>query len=215
MARNDTSVGFYNYPVATTTATTETILLAPTATGIYAGLPSPVFPNSTSTFPCGLNVSVPPDVALGEFDGHPFEVLIAGRLTTTATTNFTIGLYEYTAAALAGGPSASSYTGAAITGTGVNKLLSNSGAPVAVGTNGASTNFVLRAQFIWDSVSKTLAASNTPVLFFKGATVAMTIASSGLITGIGQTDLNFAPSITYSATNSPTLVLTEFVINRV
>lgn len=212
MARNDTSIAFYNYPVATTTATTETVLLAPTATGIYAGLPSPVFPASTTANPCGLNLTVPPDVALGEFDGHAFEVLIAYKLTTTATTSFTINLYNYTAAVLAGGPSATGYLGAAITGTGVTKLIT--GTATAVGTGGASVNGVFRAQFIWDSASKVLAASNTPVQFQKGATVTLT-ATNATVTGLGQTDLNFAPSFTYSVTNSPTLVITEFVINRI
>lgn len=211
MARNDTSIGLYNYPVPTTTATTETVLLAPSASGVYAGLPSPVFPLSTSTFPTGLNISPPVDVNLGEFDGHAFEVLVAGKLTTTATTSFTLNLYQYTAAAL-GSPSGAAYKGASVTGTGVTKLIT--GTATAVGTGGASVNFVLRTQFVWDSVSKSLCVASTPVMYQNGASVALTVTTAAT-TGLALADLNFAPSFTYSATNSPVLTLTEFVINKI
>lgn len=212
MARQDTSVGLYNYPVAAITGTTETVLLAPSASGVYAGFPSPTFPLSTSTYPCGLNISIPPDIALSEsWDGHPFEILIAGRLTTTATTNFTLNLYQYTQAVL-GSPSGSAYLGASTSGTGVTKLVT--GTATAVGTGGASVNFVFRQQYIWDSVSKLLAAANAPTTFQKGVTVANT-QSAATVASLGATDLNFAPSFTFSAANTPALTLTEFVINRI
>jgi hypothetical protein len=211
MSRQDTVVGFYNYPVPTTTATTETILLAPSASGVYAGLPSPTFPLTTTTYPCGLNIAPPPDVVLGTLDGRPFEIFIAGKLTTTATTSFTINLYQYTAAAL-GSPSGAAYRGASTTGTGVTKLVT--GTATAVGSGGASTNFTFRQQYIWDSVSKTLAAANAPATFQAGVTVANT-QSAATVASLAETDLNFAPSFTYSATNSPVLLLTDFVINRI
>lgn len=213
MSRQDTSIGFYNYPVPTTAAITETILLAPSASGVYAGLPSPAFPLSTTTYPCGLNVSIPPDIALSEsWDGHPFEVRIAGRLTTTATTNFTVNLYNFTGAVLAGGPSAANYKGASLTGTGVTKL--TTGTATAVGTGGASVNFTFAQQFIWDSVSKTLAVAAAPVTYQLGAAVTNTV-SAATVASLASTDLNFAPSFTYSATNTPVLTVTEFVINRI
>lgn len=212
MSRQDSVIGFYSYPVPTTTATTETILLAPSASGTYAGLPSPIFPLSTTTFPTGLNIAPPPDIALGTLNGRPFEIFIAGYLTTTATTSFTVNLYNFTAAALAGGPSASSYKGASTSGTGVTKLVT--GTATAVGTGGASVNFVFRQQYIWDSVSGLLCAANAPTTFQKGVTVSNT-QSAATVASLAETDLNFAPSFTYSATNSPTLVLTDFVINRI
>ena len=211
MSRQDAVIGLYNYPVASTTATTETILLAPTASGLYAGLPSPVFPLSTTTNPCGLNLAPPPDIALGTLEGRAFEILIAGKLTTTATTSFTINLYQFTQACL-GAPSGSAYKGASITGTGVTKLVT--GTATAVGAGGASVNFIFRQQYIWDSVSKTLAAANAATTFQGGASVANT-QSAATVASLAETDLNFSPSFTYSATNSPTLVLTDFVINRI
>lgn len=211
MARVDTSIGLYNYPVPTTTATTETILLAPSASGVYAGFPSPAFPLSTTTYPTGLNISIPPDVALGTYDGRPFEILIAGKLTTTATTSFTINLYQFTQACL-GAPSGAAYKGASLSGTGVTKLVT--GTATAVGTGGASVNFTFRQQYIWDSVSGILCAANAPATFQKGVTVSNT-QSAATVASLAETDLNFAPSFTYSATNSPVLVLTDFVINRV
>jgi hypothetical protein len=211
MSRQDTISGIYNYPVPTTTATTETILLAPSASGVYAGLPSPTFPLSTTTYPCGLNIAPPPDIALGTLNGRPFEIFIAGYVTTTATTSFTINLYNFTAAAL-GSPSGSAYKGASTTGTGVTKLVT--GTATAVGSGGASVNFVFRQQYIWDSVSGILAAANAPTTFQKGVTVSNT-QSAATVSGLAETDLNFAPSFTYSATNSPTLILTDFVINRI
>lgn len=209
MSRVDTSIGIYNYPVATTTATTQTALLAPTASGIYPSLPSPSIPLSTTTFPAGLWIGVPADIAGGEFDGHPFEVKVAGKLTTTATTSLTVALYNATAASFAGGPGATSYTLATL-GTGCTKVAGN-GTPSAVGTGGASVNFVLSVQFIWDSVSKNLSTlANT--LYINGSLVTTTPAN---VTALGQADLNFIPAFTYSATNSPVLTLTEFVINRI
>lgn len=211
MSRQDTVIGLYNYPVASTTATTETILLAPIASGVYAGLPSPVFPLSTTTFPCGLNIAPPPDIVLGTLDGRAFEIFIAGKLTTTATTSFTVNLYQFTQAAL-GSPSGSAYKGASTSGTGVTKLVT--GTATAVGTGGASVNFTFRQQFIWDSVSKTLAATSVATTFQNGVSISNT-QSAATVASLAETDLNFSPSFTYSATNSPTLVLTDFVINRI
>jgi hypothetical protein len=214
MARQDTSVGLYNYPVATTTLTTENIVLAPTAAGLYPGFPSPTFPLSTSTYPTALILSVPPDIALSEsWDGHPFEINVSGRLTTSATSNFLMNLYNVTnAASYAGGPSGSAYKAASTSGTGVTKLLT--GTATAVGTGGASVNFNFKSQWIWDSVSKTLALAAAPIFYQLGAAVTVT-TTNATVTSIGVSDLNFTLSLTYSSsTAAPALTITEWVINR-
>lgn len=208
MARVDTSVGIYNYPVATTTATTETALLAPTASGLYPGFPSPEFPLSTSSVPVGLFIGIPSDIVGSVYDGHPFEVRVAGKLTTTATTSLTVNLYNAKQSTFSGGPSASSYTIATL-GTGCTKVVTN-GTPQAVGSGGASVNVMQTASFIWDSVSKNL-STLSGTLYVNGTSVTTTLANA---TSVAITDINFIPSFTYSATNSPVLTLTEFVINR-
>jgi hypothetical protein len=215
MARQDTSVGYYNYPVATTTSTAEQIVLAPTASGVYPGFPSPLFPLSTSTYPAALILSVPPDIALSEsWDGHPFEVTVAGRLTTSATSNFTLNMRNVTYAASYGAtPSGSAYKAASTSGTGVTTLLT--GTATAVGTGGASINFVMKSQWIWDSVSKTLAAASTATTYQLGTSITTT-ATNATVTSLGSTDLNFTLGVTYSsATAAGALTLTEWVINRI
>jgi hypothetical protein len=215
MARQDTSVGYYNYPVATTTSTSANIILAPTASGVYPGFPSPLFPLSTSTYPAALILSVPPDVALSEsWDGHPFEIVVAGRLTTSATSNFLLNMYNVTNAASYGAtPSGSAYKAASTSGTGVTTLIT--GTATAVGSGGASVNFVARGQFIWDSISKTLNAANAASTYQAGSSVS-TANTTASVTSIAATDLNFTLGITYSsATAAPALVLTEWVINRI
>ena len=210
MARQDTVCAWYNVP-QTQTTTANTALLVPTASGVYPGLPSPNFPLSTTTFPDALSLGVPPDIAGGEFDGHVFEVLLALKVTTSATANFTVNLYNVTAAAVAGGPSASTYTAAALTGTGVTTLLT--GTATAVGTGGASVNIVVRAQFIWDSVSKILGIANTATTFQKGVSITTT-ATNATVASLGASDLNFLPSFTVSA-GTATILVTEFSINRI
>jgi hypothetical protein len=215
MARQDTCVGYYNYPVAATTSTSELIVLAPTASGTYPGFPSPVFPLSTTTYPAALILSVPPDIALSEsWDGHSFEIVVAGRLTTSATSNFTLNMRNVTYAASYGAtPSGSAYKAASTSGTGVTTLLT--GTATAVGTGGASVNFIMKSQWIWDSVSKTLAAANAPTTYQLGASVTTT-ATNATVTSLGSTDLNFTLGVTYSsATAAGALTLTEWTIAKI
>ena len=205
MSRNDTSIGIYNFP-QTVAVTTETALLAPTASGVYPGLPSPVIPLSTSTYPAGVFIGVPADVAGGEFDGHPFEVVLAAKVTTSATANLTVNLYNAKASTFAGGPAASTYTLATL-GSGCTDVAP--GSATAVGTGGASINVLVRATFLWDSTSKTL-STLTVTQYQKGASVSTTPANA---TTVAQGDLNFIPSFTVSA-GTATITVTEFVINR-
>lgn len=209
MSRQDTVCAWYSYPVATTTVTTETALLAPIASGLYAGLPSPTIPLSTSTNPVGLFVGAPPDIVGSEFDGHPFEVKLSAKLTTTATTSLTVNLYNAKASSFNSGPGSTGYTIASL-GTGCTKVAGN-GTPSAIGTGGASVNLVLTAQFLWDSVSNHLSTLAT-TLYINGTLVTTTATNA---TSVGTTDLNFIPSFTYSATNSPVLTVAELVINRI
>jgi hypothetical protein len=215
MANQNTVAGIYNYPAQQLASTTnEVALLVPSASGVYPSLPSPLFPLSTTTYPALLYVTVPQDIASSFLDGHPFEIKIAGKLTTTATSNFLMNLYQVTNAAVAVGPAGTGYP-AGLTngpnGTGVTKL--TTGTATAVGTGGASVSFTYSQQYTWDSVSKLLVATNAATMFQKGASVSVT-QSAATVSSLGIIDLNFFPTFTFSGSNSPTLTLTEFVINR-
>lgn len=232
MSRNDTSNGWYNYPAQQIASTTsEVASLVPTATGVYPGVPAPFMPLSTSTYPSLLFTSVPSDIGPtpwtsatatasntpggSSYDGHPFEIVISGKLTTSATTNFTLNLYQVTYAAISVSPSGTGYPAtltAGPSGTGVTKL--TTGTATAVGTNGASVNFRFNQVYLWDSTSGILGAAGAANMYQKGASVSIT-QSAATVSSLGVKDLNFFPTFTFSASNSPVLLIEEFVINRV
>lgn len=216
MSRVDTSIGIYNYPF-TTSGTAETALLVPSATGVYPSLPSPRFPLSTSSTPVVFWQGVPPDIAGNEFDGHVFEVLVAAKVTTSATANLTVNLYNAKNSSFASGPGSAGYTistALSSPGAGVTKIYT--GTATAVGTGGVSVNFVTRVQFIWDSVSGILGIANPPTTYQGGSSTAITntINATTGVASVGLTDINFFPSFTVSA-GTASVVLTEFVINRI
>src|ERR1039458_8441389 len=97
MARNDTSAGFQNYSVPLSLyGTSEQVLYAPLVNS--PGFPSPLFPLSTSTYPVALYVTPSPDIAGGVYDGHPFEIKIAAKFTSTGSMNILLNLYQVTSA---------------------------------------------------------------------------------------------------------------------
>ena len=211
----NTVMGIQNFP-ATIAQTTETALLAPTAAGVVAGFPSPLFPLSTSTYPCLVYAACPPDITGSELDGRPFEIRFSAKITTTATANLTVNLYQVTNAAVSVGPAGTGYPAsltAGPSGTGVTKL--TTGTATAIGTSGASTSVTFSQQYIWDAVSGTLLAANAQNQFIKGATVSVT-QSAASVASLTQKDLLFFPTFTVSALGTVvTLTVTELVINRV
>ncbi len=206
--RNDSSFGIQNFP-QTVAVTTEVALLAPSASGVYPSIPSPTFPLSTTTYPTGVFIGVPPDIAGSVFDGHPFEVVLAAVITSSATTNCLIDLYNAKATTFAGGPAASSYTLATL-GTGCTKVVT--GTATAGLTASQSINYLLKAQFIWDNTTKILAYT-LATQYLNGASVA--VAASSNATSVTLTDLNFIPSFTFASAATTSIVVKEFVINRV
>ena len=210
MARQDTSVGYpsFNY-TQVVAVTTETPLLAPSAAGVQPGFPSPEFPLSTTTYPTGLYIGIPADIAGAVYDGHPFEVSFSAVLSSTATTNMLVDLYNAKASTFAGGPAASGYTLATL-GTGCTKVVT--GTATAGLTSTVSQNFWLKAQFVWDSTTGKLGYC-TSAQYQSGAAPA--IAASASVTGpLAITDLNFIPSFTFASAATTTIVVKEFIINR-
>lgn len=214
MARQDTSSGIQNYVVTPSqyTAGTEAGLLVSAASGVNPGFPSPLFPLSTTANPDILYITPSPDIAGSVYDGHPFSIRFAAKFTSAANFSLLVNLYQATNAVLAGGPSSSAYSVvAALTGTGVTKLVTGT----STAANTTSGTFVYEGLYIWDSVSKLLGIANTGTMWQKGVTVAATQSAATVASLAGVNDLNFFPSLTFT-TNLPTsFVVTEFVIERV
>ena len=210
MARIDTSVGFpsFNY-VQSVAVTSETALLAPSASGVQPGFPSPEFPLSTSTYPVGIYVGIPADIAGAVYDGHPFEVSLAFTASSTATTNMLVNLYQAKQSTFSGGPAASSYTLATL-GTGCTKVVT--GTATSGLTSTVSQNYWVKAQFVWDSLTQKLGYCLANQ-YQSGASVA--VAASNSVSSLAITDLNFIPSFTFASAATTTITVKEFVINRV
>jgi hypothetical protein len=157
---------------------------------------------------------VSPDIAGGEFDGHPFEVKIAGKVTGPAgTSTLTVKLYQASNAVLTSGVTSSTYAQLLThgpSGTGINGV-SSAGATTV--STSVSTNFSFTTQLIWDSASQQLNSANLPVFYSIGATRTGAITTAS-ITSVGSSDLNFFPTFTWATTIGASLTLTEFVINR-
>ena len=216
MANQNTVAGIYNYPVTLSqyAAGTELALLAPLATGVYPSLPSPSIPLSTSTYPVVLWQGVSPDIAGGEFDGHPFQVSISGTITgPSGTSTATIKLYQASNAVLTSGFTSSTYAQlltAPPSGTGIS---GTSSAGAITVTSSVKTNFSFQANYMWDSVSQTLCAFGVPVAYAIGATLTGAITTAKT-TSVGVSDLNFFPTLTFATTVPASVVVKEFVINR-
>jgi hypothetical protein len=209
MAHQDTVAGYpaFNY-TQTIAVTTATPILAPTASGVSPYFPSPSIPLSTTTYPSGIFVGVSPDIAGSVFDGHPFEVVLSFTASSTATTNLLVDLWNAKASTFAGGPSATGYTLATL-GTGCTHVLT--GTATAGLTSSVTVNYVMRAQFLWDSLTKILSWTGT-TQYQNGVVVAN--AANANATSVAATDLNFIAAFTLASAATTTINLKEFVINR-
>lgn len=214
MARQDTSYGFQNYslPLSLYTAGSENVLFTPTATG-GAQFPSPLFPLSTSTTPIALYAAPSPDIAGSVLDGHPFEIKIAAKFTTTGTCSILMNLYQVTNAVLTAGATNASYTNltqASPSGTGITKLVTGT----STAANTTSGTIIYSGQYAWDSVSKLLGIASVGTTFQKGVSISTT-QSAATVSSLNFNDLNFIPSFTF-ATNLPSVfTITEFSIDRI
>jgi hypothetical protein len=214
MARQDTVAGYQNYPLPLSLySTSELVLLAPTATSTqYPTLPSPSIPLSTSTYPVALYVTPSPDIAGSVYDGHPFEIKIAAKFTTTASLNITLNLYQVTNAVLTSGITSATYAGLVQAGpsvTGLTKLVTGT----ATAANTTSGTLTFSQQYAWDSTSKLLGINSAAVTYQKGVAISNT-QSAATVASLAQIDLNFLPSFTFSAAGVSVFTITEITINR-
>lgn len=203
MANVNTFAGIYNLPAQVISSGTETALLVP-ASG-YPGYPSPTF-TAGSGFPIQFIDTVAGSLAN---DGHPFVVRLAGKVTTGASSTLVVNLYQVPGAIVSAGTSATLSN---------DHVVVTNAASAAIATT--SNNFLVEAQFMWDSVSQKL---NGNVLFalIAGANVAPNSGTAGTgvvttaLTTVTAADLNFIPSFTFGTANAANSVtVAEFTLDR-
>ena len=213
MARQDTVAGFQNYSVPLSLYTTaEGVLYAPLVSA--PGFQSPLFPLSTATYPVAAFITPSPDIAGSVYDGHPFEIKLAIKFTTTGSTNILLNMYQVTNAVLTSGITSATYAGlvqATPSVTGLTKLVTGT----ATAANTTSGTIVFSQQYTWDSTSKLLAIAGLATTYQKGVAISNT-QSAATVASLAAIDLNFIPSFTLSTnTNVSVLTVTEFSLNRI
>lgn len=201
MANANTTVEFVTLPSQGVTTTTETALLVP-ASG-YPTLPSPTFAAGA-----GLTIGVPTDIAGSVFDGHAFKVRVVGKVTTGGAITVQPKLYQVPGTIIAQGTQ----------GTVANDNVTVSLAATTVSTT--TVNFIVEAQYLWDSTTKKLNGFVT-VAQIGGVNVAANSGTAGTfvattaVSSVGITDLNFLPTFTFGTANAANAILvTEFALDR-
>lgn len=203
MSNVNTINGWYNLPAQVVSSGTETTLAVP-ATGLYPSLPSPVFAAGNG-LSAGINADLSANMTYG---GHPFRVRVVGRLNTGVSSTVTLKLYQVPGS---------------IVSAGTSGTVANDNVVVALTASSAFTgaaNFVVEAEFIWDSVSGklngvvTLASVNNTITVANGGTAGVLTATTQ-VSGAGLGDMNFIPSVTFGTANAAnSITVTEFVIDR-
>ena len=217
MATQNTCFGIYNYsvPLSLYGAGAETSLYAPTAANQAPSLPSPLFPLSTAALPVVLWIGPGADITGGELDGHAFEVKITGKITAPAAgCTFIMNLYQVTRSVVTSLVNSTTYATLVTTppsGTGINEIAT--GASGGAISASVSTNFVFSVPLIWDSTAKKLSFTSLPMLYQAGATITATVSTAST-TVSAFTDLNFFPTFNFTTGVPTSLVLSEFVLNR-
>ena len=197
----NTIQGLYNIPAQSITTGTETALLVP-AQGLYPGYPSPAFAAAT-----GFALTWPADVQGADaIDCHPFKVRVVGKAFTGGSYTLQTKLYQVPFSIISAGTA----------GTLANDAVALSNAASAAFTGWA--NFILEAQFLWDSSSQKLNTSfSTSLNQVNGAAVVPTssIVSIAYTAGNPINNLNFLPSFTFGTANAANAVtVTEFTLER-
>lgn len=187
--------GFKSLAAQTLTSSAEVGYLVP-ASGVYPSLPNPT-QVAANILTIGANAGAVTGDSLDY--GRPFRVRVNGQLNFAQSENFTMKLYQVTAA---------KNTGFTATNTGTN--ISTTGA-VATGA-ALKSNFMLDTVLIWDSVSKTLNGYYFSQVF--NATFGA-ITKITQVTALAETDLNFYVTFTAGTATGDTVGPLDFVIENV
>ena len=141
-------------------------------------------------------VSARPAGALGgsasfaaNFDGNPFKVRVAGKVTTAASANITVAILCQ---------NSSTYTSGNVIAT-----------TAATAVNSTTQNFVLEATCMWDSVTAKING-------FQIGQIANTLVSAAAVTNAvavtALSGLNFNIAVTTSSGGNATFYFSEFAI---
>lgn len=203
MSNSNTSLWFNDLPSQSITGTAETALVVPTSTQNYGTLPSPAFAAGT-----GLSIGWPADIiGSSVYDGHPFKVRVAGKVTTSVSSTFQVKLYQVPGSIIAAGTQ----------GTLANDHVVSSLAATTVAT--ATQNFLVESEFFWDSTTKTLNGYTTAAQI-NGVNIAVNSGTAGTfvattqVTSVGIADVNFIPSFTFGTSGANSVVVTEYALDR-
>jgi ribosomal protein S8E len=182
---------------------------------LLAPLNNPGAVSTTAQQPFTLNVNViaggtqpaavlslPPGIWAG---GRPFEVRAWGTITTGASTNITMYLYQVPYSILTAGTAS----------TLANDNLVTTSAVVAVNT--ATTQFYLKARFAWDPTSATLngvvyeftigaSLSNSGALTATTAVTGLNAPVTSVPNADGSLNLSFLLALKASAANASTVI---------
>lgn len=202
MSNVNTTVEFVNLPSQAIAVNTEVALAVP-AQGLYSTLPSPSLAAGA-----GLAIGFSPDIVGSVFDGHAFKVRLVGKATTAGSYTFLPKIYQVPGSILALGTQ----------GTVANDHVTVVLAATTVATT--TVNFVVEAEYLWDSTSKILngfvtSAQINGVNIAPNAGTAATNVATTQVTAVGIGDLNFMPSFTFGTAGANSVVVTEFSIDRV
>lgn len=201
MANQNTFALWQNLPSQAIAVSTETALTVP-AVGNFSTLPSPLLAAGS-----GLFVGVNPDIVGSELDGHPFAVRLVGKATTAGSYTFLPKIYQVPQS---------------IVLAGTQGTVSNDHVVVALAATSIATatqNFLVEAEFLWDSTSKILngfvtSAQINGVNIAPNSGTAGTLVATTQITSVGINDLNFIPSFTFGTAGANSVQVTELSISR-
>jgi hypothetical protein len=128
------------------------------------------------------------------FDGFPFKLRIAGKVTTGATCNVTVAIQQ----------------GNTTTVTSANNVATTG----ALAVNSASANFVLECLVVWDNVSQKVFGTISGSSYVNATAVAAAVLTNN-VSITSQSSLQFVPVVTFSATTGATMTISEFVAEAV
>ena len=146
---------------------------------------------ATANAVTGSALSAPTAGAINK-DGFPFKVRLAGRVTTTGSTNITVAIAQGSTTTYASG----------------NVIATSA----ATATNTASANFMLEAICLWDSTLQKLngvqyGAFNNTLIDIVALTNQVSVTTQGA--------LQFVLAVTSSGASTATFYISEFAIDAV
>lgn len=207
MPNTNTILGFYNLPAQVITGTAETALLVPAA-GVYPGLPSPTLPVGS-----GLSVAALQDIT-GPGSGvdlQEFKIRLIARVANPGAGNFTLKMYQVSAAGVGVIAASGGVTSAGAPGTAATAI--DAGSAAAAGN---PSIYNVNYELLWSFANGTLGGL---VNGFRNASTIIaqaTISAPNSTTVAAVSALNFMPSFTFATGNAGNSVqVSEFVIEQV